>query len=158
MPVASNAGDGVSYVSFHGYGAAHWGEPLAGVEQALAVSFDCSGGAIPGTCLCPTPGPELPVVLAFDVSGPPRLMSLFTGDPDARTARGIGVGSTRRAVRRAYPSARLVHGGLGGGLSTFYLVRHGGRALAFSVGRRRVNSLSAFQNGRRRFIESEVCA
>jgi hypothetical protein len=42
------------------------------------------------------------------IGAPGRLtvLDLRTGAPDARTPRGVGVGSPRRAVREAYPSAR----------------------------------------------------
>jgi hypothetical protein len=156
--VAPEASVASAKISFEGYGAARWGEPVQGVEAALGVSFDCSGGAIPGECLCPPAEPELPVVLAFDVRGTPRLSSLFTIDPGVSTDRGIHVGSYRWQVRMAYPSGRLVRGGLGGGLSTYYLIRHDGHAIAIEVGARRVKSIDAFANAHHSSITSETCA
>jgi hypothetical protein len=150
-------GDG-HMITFEGFGAAHWGETVSAVEGALGVSFDCSGGAIPGACLCPAPTPNLPAVLVFDVRGTPRLSSLWTDDRSARTARGIHVGSTPAEVVHAYPSARLRHNGIGGALGTYYLVRHDHHAMAFLVTGKKIRALFAFADPDRDSIASESCS
>ena len=138
-----------------GYGAARWGMTVSPVEQRLGVTFDCSGGLSPGTCICPPANPPLPVTLVFGVNG--TLTAAFTNDRSVRSDREIHVGSRRAAVSRAYPSARLeVNMPLTSGLSTFYLYRRSHHALVFVLTGPRVSSIIAFSKDRG--LDGELCA
>ncbi|HTZ87065.1 MAG TPA: hypothetical protein VMB05_10395 [Solirubrobacteraceae bacterium] len=140
-------------ISFEGVGPLRWGMSLSTVERTLGVHYDCSRGAIPGVCACEQ-GPGA-TGIAFSGEG---LIALFTNSPHAITTRGVSVGTSIPAMRRRYPRARLITGGLSGGLVTFYLARWHGRAIAFGVEHGRVNTIEAFAHDDRELISSELCA
>jgi|GEM_PF-5404003 len=126
---------------------------LRTAERTLGTTFDCSRGAVPGACLC-VQGPDA-TNIAFSQE---RLVALFTVARSARTSRGISTGSPASLVRQRYPRSRLIHGGLGGGLATFYLARHDGHAIAFNIEHGKVVEIEAFAKDSLPNIESEFCA
>jgi hypothetical protein len=151
-PQASSQGEHLT-VDFDGIGPLHWNMSLAAVGRELGRTFDCSQGAVPGTCLCEE-GPASSTI-AFSRG---RLIALFTRSHSATTSRGVSIGARSASVVYRYPRARLVEGGLGGGLARFYLARHEGHALVFNLQRGRVAEIAAFANDDLEDIASELCA
>jgi hypothetical protein len=140
-------------ISFTGVGNLRWGMTLRGVERALGTTFDCYRGAVPGTCLCEQGPGATDIAFSQD-----RLVALFAVARSAHTSRGVSTGSPARQVRERYPHSRLIRGGLGGGLATFYLARHDGHAIAFSIERGKVVAIEAFASDALPNIGSEFCA
>jgi len=148
-------------ISFRGIDGLRWGTKLTRVEERLGVSFDCSEGLIPGRCLCPPSQPDLSILFVFDLQGPgqARLQAFFAYGGSAHTPRGIAVGSSKRAVERAYAGARYeVNAPLNSGLSTFLLARHNGHALVFQLRNGHVSSILAYARGGSGSIAAEQCA
>lgn len=147
-------------ISFRGIGGIRWGAKLTRVETALGISFDCSEGLIPGHCLCPPSEPDLSLLFVFDSRGPQdaRLQAVFGGGR-AHTPAGIAIGSSKRAVEKAYPGARYkVNAPIDSGLSTLLLARHNGHALLFYLSNGHVNGISGYANGSAGNLEAEQCA
>jgi len=143
-------------IGFSGYGAARWGDTVARTAHALHVTFDCSRGAVPGTCLCPES--RLSATPVF-WGRPARLQAVFSSQRGSLTTRGVGPGSPLTAVRRAYPTGHLVRNGpLTSGTSTYYLDRHAGHALVFELAGRAVREVIAFRDGSTHGISQELCA
>jgi hypothetical protein len=111
-----------------------------------------------GICACPPSSPTLPVDLVFN----PGLQVVMTSRPGVRTTRGIQVGSSSTAIRRAYPGARLIHHNqlvLGDtyGPGAYYVVRAHGHALTFDLEHGRVSGIFAFRHGTAEMIGSLLC-
>jgi hypothetical protein len=148
-------------ISFHGIGGVRWGAKLPRVEDVLGISFDCSEGLVPSKCLCPPSEPDLSIGFVFDLQVPQfaRLQAVYAYSGSAHTRTGISIGSSKRAVERAYPGARYeVNAPLNSGISTFLLARRNGHALVFSLDRGRVRGIGAYARGGSRNIEAEQCA
>lgn len=162
---ASSADAGASAkmpaVSFTGIGALEWSARLPLLEEEVGASFDCSVGLVPGKCLCPMSTPDLPITFLFDLKSHQnsRLQGFFGYEAGVHTDRGVAIGSSKKAVRRAYPGARLkVNAPLTSGLSTFFIARHQGHALVFTLEAGKVDGILGFADGRRSNIEAEQCA
>lgn len=147
-------------ISFRGIGRVRWGASLTRVEDALNIAFDCSEGLVPGHCLCPPSEPDLSLRFVFNSKAPQdaRLQAVFGGG-GAHTPAGIAIGSSKRAVEKAYPGARYkVNAPINSGLSTLLLARHNGHALLFFLSNGHVSGISAYADGSAGNLEAEQCA
>lgn len=132
-------------LSDYGYGPVAWGARPAAAGRALGLTFDCSGGAVPGTCTCPSTRPDIELSTVFGGTRGLVAASPSSANGPMLTTTGIHIGSPVSALRADYPDIRFIqHGWLEESPATFYLYTREGHELLFLTAGGRISFMKAF--------------